>query len=209
MAMQREKTLIKGLEISQANKALIMLHGRGGRAEDILAISSSFCLTDFAIFAPQAPGNTWYPYSFLEPEENNEPYLSASLETVRLLVQDITLNGIGSERIYLLGFSQGACLVSEFLARNAKRFGGAAIFTGGLIGKEIDRSRYKGDLGNTPVFLGAGDPDFHVPVTRVKETTAIFRSMGANVTEKLYPGMGHTISSDEIRMANTLIFPLD
>lgn len=204
--MEKLKTLTKGLDISRAKKAIIMLHGRGGRSEDILAISGSFNLSDYIMFAPQASGNVWYPYSFLEPLEKNEPFLSESLESVRLLVQDIILNGIPPTQIFFMGFSQGACLACEFLARNAKRYGGAAIFTGGLIGDKVFRENYKGDLAGTPVFLGAGNPDSHVPVTRVKETTRILNELGAEVTEKIYPNIGHTIISDEMRMANSIVF---
>lgn len=194
-----------GMPLANATKALIMLHGRGANAQDILGLAEHLNIKDFALLAPQAPGNTWYPHSFLAPVENNEPYLSHSLKTVADTVNYAMKNGIAKENIYLLGFSQGACLISEYMARNADRYGGLVVFTGGLIGEQINRNNYKGNFSGTPVFIGTSDPDFHVPVERVYATTNILKQMGAVVTEKVYANMGHTINQDELAHANSLV----
>lgn len=194
-----------GLNIAQANKALIMLHGRGGSAEDILSLAGHFPVKDFALLAPQAAGNTWYPYSFMAPVINNEPHLSNALQAVDDTVELALQNGIERKNIFLLGFSQGACLASEYMARNADAYGGLIVFTGGLIGEQINRSNYSGNFGNMPVFIGTSNPDFHVPVERVYATTNILKEMGAVVTEKIYDNMGHTINHDEIEHASEIL----
>lgn len=194
-----------GVPLAKATKALIMLHGRGANAQDILGLAEHLNVKDFALLAPQAPGNTWYPYSFISPVENNEPYLSQSLQAVADAVAHAINNGIAKENIYLLGFSQGACLASEYVARNAERYGGLIVFTGGLIGEQINRNNYTGNFSGTPVFIGTSDPDFHVPVERVYATANILKQMGAVVTEKVYTNMGHTINQDELAHANSLV----
>lgn len=194
-----------GVPLAKATKALIMLHGRGANAQDILGLAEHLNVKDFALLAPQAPGNTWYPYSFISPVENNEPYLSQSLQAVADAVAHAINNGIAKENIYLLGFSQGACLASEYMARNAERYGGLIVFTGGLIGEQINRNNYTGNFSGTPVFIGTSDPDFHVPVERVYATANILKQMGAAVTEKVYTNMGHTINQDELAHANSLV----
>ncbi len=148
--------------------------------------------------APQAAGYTWYPYSFLSPVEKNEPYLSSALEVLGAVLAHVNKAGIPAEKTILLGFSQGACLSAEFAARNARRYGGLAIFSGGLIGPEETVFAYDGSLAQTPVFLGCSDVDAHIPQERVQESARVLREMGADVTERLYPGMGHTINQDEI-----------
>lgn len=195
-----------GRPLNQADKALILVHGRGGRAGDILFLADELNVEDYALLAPQATGNTWYPYSFLAPPVQNEPWLSSALDVLKQLVADIKAAGISSENIYFLGFSQGACLTLEFVTRNATRFGGVVAFTGGLIGDRIYPENYSGDFGSTPVFIGTSDPDPHVPVSRVYATTNILRDRNAVVTEEVYPLMGHTISQQEIDKANDLIF---
>lgn len=195
-----------GKKLDEATKALIMLHGRGGSAKDILSMAGYFNVKDFALLAPQARGSTWYPLSFLAPPAQNEPGLSSALQLLKDLVADIKANGITGENIYFLGFSQGACLTLEFVTRNAAKYGGVVAFTGGLIGDKIYTENYKGNFAGTPVFIGTSDPDPHVPVERVYATTNILKSMGASVTEKVYPGMGHTINQDEIEQANKLVF---
>lgn len=195
-----------GVPIEQADKALIMLHGRGGTADDILSISQYLNLAGFALIAPQATNRTWYPYSFLAPAKENEPWLSSAVEVVGETVEKVLNAGIAAERIYFLGFSQGACLTLEFTARNARRYGGIVAFTGGLIGDEIDTSKYKGDFEQTPVLLSTGDPDAHVPVDRVMASAEYIKGMNASVVEKVYPGKSHSISMKEIDLANQLIF---
>lgn len=190
-----------GKDIGEAEKAMIMIHGRGGNAEDILSLASYFPVGDFALLAPQATNNTWYPYSFLASPDQNEPWLSSALQLVGEVVEEVVQAGIKKEHIYLLGFSQGACLALEFAARKAARYGGVIAFSGGLIGDKIQREKYAGDFEGTQVFLGSSDPDFHVPVERVYATTHILKEMHARVKEKIYPGMGHTIIPDEIARA--------
>ncbi|QSW89290.1 dienelactone hydrolase family protein [Flavobacterium endoglycinae] len=195
-----------GVPLQEAQKALIMLHGRGAGANDILSIARYLNVSDFALIAPQAEGRTWYPYSFLAPINENEPFLSNSLKTVSQVVASVEENGIKRENIYFLGFSQGACLTLEYTSRNADKYGGIIAFTGGLIGDQVYENHYTGDFKNTPIFVGTSDPDFHVPVERVNDSEELLKRMGAAVTKKIYPDMGHTISQDEIDIVNALIF---
>ena len=195
-----------GAPLEKASKALIMLHGRGATAESILSLSDHLNVQGYALLAPQATNNTWYPYSFMASVDENEPWLSSAIDIVKQTVDKVLQSGIRSENIYFLGFSQGACLATEYAARNAQRYGGIVVFTGGLIGKEINRSNYSGDFEQTPVFFGTSNPDFHVPVERVYASANIASVMNANVTEKVYENRGHTISEDEIEIVNSLIF---
>ena len=195
-----------GKKLTEAKKVLIMIHGRGGSAEDILSLASHLQVSDFALLAPQAANNSWYPYSFIVPISQNEPWLSSALSLLKEMVNDVIAQGILQENIYFTGFSQGACLTLEFVARNATRFGGVVAFTGGLIGDRIYAENYKGDFKNTPMFIGSSNPDPHVPVERVHATTNILKSMNATVTEKIYENTGHTIIPDEIDLANKLVF---
>jgi phospholipase/carboxylesterase len=206
MIMHSKEIYSAGKDITEATKALVMVHGRGAFAEDILSLAGYFNLKDFALVAPQATNNTWYPYSFLTPPEQNEPCLSSALNILSEVVTDINVAGISPEQIYFLGFSQGACLTLEFVTRNAKKYGGIVAFTGGLIGDKIYSENYKGDFLNTPVFIGSSDPDPHVPVERVQATSVMLKNMHADLTVKIYPGMGHTINKDEIDQVNSLIF---
>ena len=185
-----------------------MVHGRGGSAEDILGLSAYLPVDDFALLAPQATNNTWYPYSFMTPVKENEPWLSSALALLKEVVADVKAKGIAEENIYLLGFSQGACLTLEFATRHATKYGGVVAFTGGLIGDKIYNENYKGDFSATPVFIGTSDPDPHVPVERVNATEDILIKMNATVTKKIYKNMGHTISQDEINQVNEFIFAL-
>ena len=194
----------RGLDV--AEKVLIMAHGRGGSAEDILSLAAALNTAAFALIAPQAKGNSWYPQSFLAPRAENEPFLSDALQVLGNIVEDLEEKGFSRSQIFLLGFSQGACLTLEFAASNAARFGGVVAFTGGVIGEQVDPRNYTGDFAGTPIFIGSSDPDFHVPVSRVKESTALLESMGAKVTEIIYPNMGHTISRQEIAAVNKLMF---
>ena len=204
--MHQKNIVTAGKAIAPTNKVLIMLHGRGGNAEDILSLSSHLHVKDYALLAPQATNNTWYPYSFLAPPSQNEPWLSSALQLVRELVDEVIAKGVPAGNIYFAGFSQGACLTLEFVTRNATKYGGVAAFTGGLIGDKIYKENYKGDFQNTPVFIGTSEPDPHVPVERVYATTNILKNMNAAVTEKIYANMGHTINQDEIDQVNKLLF---
>ncbi|UAY57050.1 alpha/beta hydrolase [Arachidicoccus terrestris] len=198
-----------GTALEKAEKALIMLHGRGGSADDILSLAPHLNVRDYALIAPQATGNTWYPLSFMAPAAHNEPWLSSAIEMVRQTVEKITQAGISPENIYFFGFSQGACLTLEFLARYAMRYGGAVAVIGGLIGEQINSVNYKGDFKQTPVFIGTSNPDFHVPIARVYATENILQDMNADVHLKEYPGFGHSINRDEIDQANKIVFNTD
>lgn len=183
-----------------------MLHGRGAGARDILSLASHFPVANFALLAPQATNNTWYPYSFMAEPGDNEPWLSSAIEVLNDLVDHLYSVGKNSNGIYFLGFSQGACLALEFVSRKPNRYGGVVAFTGGLIGDRIYAENYKGSFENAPVFIGTSDVDSHVPVERVYDTERIMRAMNADVTLKVYPGMDHTITADEIKDAITAVF---
>ncbi len=189
---------VTGKPLSHARAAMLMVHGRGARAEDILTLADEFALPDFAYLAPQASGNTWYPNRFLVPLEENEPWLSSALEFVSNVLEQIQAAGIPAERTVLLGFSQGACLTLEFAARNARRYGGVAGLSGALIGPPGTPRDYEGSLAGAPVFLGCSDVDFHVPKELVEQSAEIMRKLGGEVTERIYPDMGHTVNQDEI-----------
>jgi phospholipase/carboxylesterase len=204
--MHKKNIVTSGNELSGTSKVLIMLHGRGASAEDILSMSAHLNVKDYSLIAPQATNNSWYPYSFLAPPSQNEPWLSSALQLLKELLDDLYSKGIPSENIYFMGFSQGACLTLEFVTRNANKYGGVAAFTGGLIGDKIYRENYNGDFHNTPIFIGSANPDPHVPVERVYASTNILKDMNAMVTEKIYNNMGHTINQDEVDNANKLIF---
>ncbi len=204
--MHTKNIITAGKDLAAADRALILLHGRGGSAEDILSLAEHLPVDDYALLAPEATGHSWYPYSFLEPPARNQPWLGSALDLLALLVQEVMAAGITRERIFLAGFSQGACLTLEFTARNAARYGGVAAFTGGLIGDRIYTENYKGDFAGTPFFIGTGDRDPHVPLERVDATVRLLRGMGAEVTEKVYPGRTHTIVADELEQAGKIVF---
>jgi phospholipase/carboxylesterase len=204
--MHSQNIITAGKDISEAKKVLVMLHGRGGNAREFLSLANHLDVSDFALFAPQATNSSWYPHSFLAKPAENEPWLSSALEILNDLLKEIISKGITPGNIYFTGFSQGACLTAEFVTRNASRFGGVVLFTGGLIGDKIYTENYKGDFAGTPVFIGTGNPDAHVPVERVNETSKIMEKMNAAVTVKVYDNRPHSISQDEIKTANKLIF---
>lgn len=204
--MHNKQFITAGKELQANGKVLIMVHGRGASADDILTIAGYLNTNDFTLLAPQATNHTWYPYSFMAPVASNEPWLSSALSLLKEITGDLEKKGIRSEDMFFLGFSQGACLTLEFAARNAKKYGGVAAFTGGLIGDTIKTENYNGDFAGTPVFIGTSDPDPHVPVQRVNESAAVLEKMNASVTKKIYKHMGHTISQDEINEVNEKIF---
>lgn len=204
--MHQKHVLVKGKKLGEAEKVLVMLHGRGANAEDILSLATYLNVSEFTLLAPQATGNSWYPNSFLAPPYTNEPWLSSAISILDEIADDINGNGIDNNNIFFLGFSQGACLTLEYIARNAMKYGGVVAFTGGLIGDKIYEQNYSGDFESTPVFIGSSDPDPHVPVQRVKDSAKILRSMNAQLTEKIYQNMGHTINEDEIEIVNNVIF---
>ncbi len=194
-----------GTPAAQAKGSLLMLHGRGGTAANIISLARELEAEGLAIYAPEATNNSWYPYSFMAPESQNQPALDSALDMISQLVEKIKADGIPANRIYFLGFSQGACLTLEYIARNAQAYGGAVAFTGGLIGEELVTERYQGNFGNTPVLITTGNPDPHVPLHRVEESVELFKNLGAQVTLKVYPGRPHTITMPEIELANELL----
>lgn len=195
-----------GTPAAQAKGALVMIHGRGGTAANIISLAGELNVAGMAIYAPQAAHSSWYPYSFLAPDEENQPALNSALDVIGQTVKQIIADGISAENIYFLGFSQGACLTLEYISRNAQRFGGAVAFTGGLIGQEVELARYSGEFNSTPVLITTGTPDPHVPLTRVEESVDVLKQHHANVTLKVYPGKPHTITQQEIDLANEVIF---
>lgn len=206
MYTHHKQLVTAGLPLVEAKTALVVLHGRGSNAQDGIALAKYFKLTDAAVIAPQATNNSWYPQSFMAPQKDNEPALSTAIKVIGEIVEDIKAAGITAENIYFAGFSQGACLTLEYITRNVQRYGGAVALTGGLIGRELNMANYKGNFKNTPVLITTGDPDPHVPVTRVEVSEGILKKMGADVTMKIYAGRPHTIGRGEIDLANQLVF---
>lgn len=205
MHLHHKDITYRGLPLAEAQKAMIMIHGRGATPESILDLSSYLELNDFALLAPRANQHTWYPYSFMAPTQQNEPSLSSALQVLEALVEEIRSANIAARNIYFLGFSQGACLASEYVARNGQSYGGLFVFSGGLIGAELDTSNYQGSFAGMPVLLGCSDTDAHIPLARVKETTTYFKKAGATVTERIYPNGPHTIFEDEIERTNAIL----
>lgn len=205
MTSHLKQFVLAGKEPGKAAGVLILLHGRGASAEDILSVAGHLQTQELALMAPQATNHTWYPYSFMAPPSENEPWLSSAIELLSEVTKDLQGKNFESKDIYLLGFSQGACLTLEFAARNATRYGGIIAFTGGLIGDKIYAENYKGDFAGTPVFIGTSDPDPHVPVERVNATESILKKMNASVTKKIYRNLGHTINQDELDFANKIL----
>ncbi len=202
---QEQSIATGGTDKANADSAMILIHGRGASAESILMLADEFNAPDLHYIAPQASGNQWYPYSFLAPAERNEPGLSSGLQVIFDIIKDLENSGISREKIILLGFSQGACLASEFIARHPARYGGLAALSGGLIGDKISAENYSGSLKQTPAFLGCSNIDPHIPKERVDETEKILSGLGADVTKTIYRGMGHTVNEDEIKKVQLLI----
>ena len=194
-----------GVEPAAARLVVVCVHGRGASAEDILGLAAELGTRDVAYLAPQAAGHTWYPYSFLAPMHDNEPGLSSALGLLARLVGDLEKQHIGAERIGMLGFSQGGCLMLEFAARHARRFHAVIGFSGAVIGPPGTPRNYSGSFAGTAVFLGCSDVDPHIPLERVHETADIFRRLGASVDERIYPGMGHLVCEDELKAARALL----
>jgi phospholipase/carboxylesterase len=189
----------------QARAAAVLLHGRGSNADDMLGLAQEFGQRDIAYLAPEAPRGSWYPYSFLAPLEQNEPHLSDALTAVGAAFAQLATEGYSPERVALIGFSQGGCLALEYAARNAKRYGAVAGLSAGLIGPPGAPRDYPGSMAGTPVFLGCSDIDAHVPLARVHESRDVLGRMGATVTMRIYPGMGHTVNADEIAQVRTML----
>jgi phospholipase/carboxylesterase len=184
---------------------VVMIHGRNAGPENILDLVPRLARPQFEYVAPAAPNRTWYPFSFMAEFEKNEPHLSNALEQIRGVVEGAERRGVPRDKIVLLGFSQGACLATEFMIRNASRFGGLVAFSGGAIGPPGTEWQYPGHFSGTPMFFGCSDVDAHVPADRVRESTEVCAKMGAQVTTRIYPGMGHLINDDEIAHAQALL----
>lgn len=192
------KILTGGVDLNKAKSVMIMVHGRGATAESILDLAQYFIVNDITYIAPQASGGTWYPYSFLMPTVQNEPGITSGLQRISEIVDHVVTSGIPEQKIMLLGFSQGACLALEWIARGNKKIGAVFGLSGGLIGPNGSIRNYPGTLENTSVFLGCSDVDFHIPKERVIESAEVFKKLNATVLMKLYPNMGHTVNDDEI-----------
>ena len=190
-----------GQPLSDAAGVLILLHGRGGTAEDILGLGEAIAPEKWAMLAPQASGNSWYPYSFLAPREQNEPYLTSALGKVQAAVDTALAAGIAAEKIAIAGFSQGACLATEFVGRNPRRYAALLALTGGVIGPLGAPIKLTGDLAGTPVLFSSGDPDPHVPWARVQQSADLLQEIGGRVTIRRYPGKPHSVTGEELRRA--------
>jgi predicted esterase len=197
--------LTSGPRPADARLTMILVHGRGASAEDILALADELQVPDVACIAPQAAGHTWYPYSFLSPIPQNEPGISSAIAVLSQLIEALRSDGVSAGRVALLGFSQGACLALEYAARHARKYAAVIGLSGGLIGPPGTPRDYAGSLDGTPVFLGCSDIDPHIPLERVRESADVFRRMQANVDERIYNGMGHTVNRDEIEAINQIL----
>lgn len=192
----------EGKAIEAANKVAIMIHGRGASAASILGLRQYLNLDGFALLAPQAPGGSWYPYSFMAPDANNEPAFSKSIQIIGDIVKDLLEKGFSSDQIYFIGFSQGACLSLEYTSQNANKYGGVIAFTGGLIGENLNSAKYKGDFLGTPVFIGSSQKDMHVPLSRIEASAELVKNLGAEVKTLIFPDTLHTIRQEEIEWVN-------
>lgn len=194
-----------GVPVAQARAAAIMVHGRGAGPGNILDIAPRIAPDRVALLAPAASGGTWYPASFMAPTGQNEPGITSGISVIHALIDDLVSAGLPTHRILLLGFSQGACLMSTAAQRRPARYGGVMVFSGGLIGPPGTPWSDDGDFAGTPVFFGCSDRDAHVPEPRVRESAAVFARMGASVTTRIYPGMGHLVNDDEIAYARGVL----
>lgn len=202
---QNQNVAKSGAKVDDATAAMIMIHGRGASADSILMLAEEFDASDLHYVAPQASGHQWYPYSFLAPTDKNEPGLSSGLQAISDIIDELESKGIEKEKIILLGFSQGACLASEFVARHPAKYGGLVALSGGLIGDRVLGENYSGNLEQTSVFLGCSNIDPHIPKERVDESEEILTGLNGNVTKKIYKGMGHTVNEDEINEVKKII----
>lgn len=202
---QNQPLATAGVDAEEADAAMILIHGRGASAQSMLMFADEFEADGIHYRAIQASGHTWYPRSFMAPKEMNQPGINSGLQAIHDEITKINNDGLSNEKIILLGFSQGACLTTEFAARHPQKFGGIVGFSGGLIGEQVDSQNYSGTMEQTPVFLGCSDRDPHIPVERVDETEEVFEQLNAKVTKRIYEGMGHTVNRDEIQFVSDLI----
>jgi phospholipase/carboxylesterase len=201
-----ENTVYAGADLSKASRAMVFVHGRGDASDKMLLLANQIVDDPaMALVFPKATNNTWYPKSFLAPTAENQPWLGSALQNLGKVVEFIKSQGIGEEKIFLFGFSQGGCLALDFACRNANRYSGIMVLSGGLIGPSIDESHYNGDFAGTEIFMGCSDVDFHIPLQRLHDSRAVAAAMGANVDLRIYPGMGHIINEDELQKVRSMI----
>ena len=200
-----QPVVYRGKPLAQSDAAMVMVHGRGAGPPNILELADQFDLPEFTYVAPGAAGQTWYPFSFMEERDKNEPGLSSGLYVIDRLITDLVAGGLEKKNLVLLGFSQGGCLTAEYAVRHADRFGGVIIYSGGLIGPPGTTWSEDGSFDGMPVFLGCSDVDAHVPQERVDESARVFSEMGADVTKRIYPGMGHLVIEEELDFARELM----
>ena len=205
-----QPVLMSGPPLGEGAGVLLLVHGRGADPESITELARAHGAEDFTLLAPAAARNTWYPNSFLAPTEQNEPWLSSALGVLEGLTDRVLDAGVPSERLVFMGFSQGACLASEFVRRTPRRYGGVVVYSGGIIGPmgttwSLTPEDLPGSLEGTPVFLGCSDVDHHIPVERVHETARVFEAMGAQLEKRIYPGMGHLVNRDELSFVRGLL----
>lgn len=205
---QGQQLVIAGTPLDDAEAAIIMIHGRGATARSIVQLGQEVHTEGVALLAPQAARNTWYPNSFLAPVERNEPGRTSGLRAIDDALKRAVEAGIDRERVLLLGFSQGACLASEYIARNPRSYGGLVALSGGLIGETVDPTSYEGDIEETPVFIGCSDADPHIPLERVQATSEAFELLNGDVDERIYEGMGHGVNGDEMDAVAELVVDL-
>ncbi len=200
-----EGMLVTGQPLEEAQSAVILIHGRGAPPESMLPLAEELSREDTIFILPRASGSQWYPFRFIEKRIKNEPGLTSALRLVDGIVRALIAAGLSRERIFIGGFSQGACLALDYAALHPARYGGVFALSGGLIGATIDTEGYGGSLENTPVFIGCSNVDFHIPLERVQESSRVLRSLGAEVTERIYPGMGHTVNEDELKTIKAML----
>lgn len=207
MTHPHEKTpvLETGLPVEEAQAAMILIHGRGAGPQSMISLLAHINVEGYTFKMPSATNNTWYPNRFIVPREQNEPFLSSALQKVDDVVQDLVDQGLSTEKIMLLGFSQGACLAVEYAARHPQRYGGVVALSGGLIGAEGEMDNYEGDLDNTPIYLGCDEDDFHIPQERVHESADILGKMGARVKKQIFQGLGHSINNVELAIVRKMM----
>jgi phospholipase/carboxylesterase len=203
-----QPVLTQGRPLGQGRAVMIMIHGRGAGPANILDLAAPLAHPEFTYLAPAAGGGTWYPFSFMAPIEQNEPGITSGISVVHALIDEVAAAGIAADHVMLLGFSQGACLACTAAQRRPQRYGGVVMLSGGLIGPPGSAWNESGRFNSTPVFIGCSDVDPHVPESRVRETAAVFERMGADVTMRLYPGMGHLVNDDEVAAMQDLLAQL-
>ena len=206
--IQSQALRTAGAPPSRAKGVVLLIHGRGATADSMLPLADVIAMPDLCYLAPQAEGYTWYPQSFMAPAETNEPFLSSALSRIAAIISGILAAGIAPERLAVIGFSQGACLASETVLRQPRPYGFVGVLSGGAIGPPGTARDYAGSLAGASVFLGCADHDAHIPLGRVRETSETFRRMGADVTERIYPGSMHGVNDDEIAHLRKGLLPL-